>query len=303
MTARRIMGIETEYGVSAPGDPSANAMLMSSQVVNAYAAPLGSRAGRARWDYEDEAPLRDARGWEVSRDSGALQPAHRRPRRPRSRQRHPHERRPAVRRPRAPGVLVARDRVAAGRRPLGQGGGAGHAHRRPPHRQHPRPRRREHLQEQHGQQGRLVRHARELPDAPRDPVRRRRQAPDPVLRLPPGDLRRRPGRQGAGGRHGRVPDQPAGRLLRGRGGPRDDAQAPDHQHPRRAARERRPLPPPARDHRRRDDVRGRDVPQDGHDRAGPAADRGPRLHPRPRRRAAGAEPAPRLARPDAQADR
>jgi Pup amidohydrolase len=63
------MGIETEYGVSAPGDPAANAMLLSSQVVNAYAAPLGSRAGRARWDYEDEAPLRDARGWEISRDS------------------------------------------------------------------------------------------------------------------------------------------------------------------------------------------------------------------------------------------
>src|ERR671938_17489 len=69
MSARRVMGIETEYGVSAPGDPTANAMLMSSQVVNAYAAPLGARAGRARWDYEDEAPLRDARGWELSRDS------------------------------------------------------------------------------------------------------------------------------------------------------------------------------------------------------------------------------------------
>ena len=61
MSVRRVMGIETEYGVSAPGDPAANPMLMSSQVVNAYAAPLGSRAGRARWDYEDEAPLRDAR--------------------------------------------------------------------------------------------------------------------------------------------------------------------------------------------------------------------------------------------------
>ena len=69
MSARRVMGIETEYGVSAPGDPAANAMLMSSQVVNAYAAPLGARAGRARWDYEDEAPLRDARGWELSRES------------------------------------------------------------------------------------------------------------------------------------------------------------------------------------------------------------------------------------------
>src|ERR687885_2990393 len=69
MSARRVMGIETEYGVSAPGDPTANAMLMSSQVVNAYAAPLGSRAGRARCGYEDEAPLRDARGWELSRDA------------------------------------------------------------------------------------------------------------------------------------------------------------------------------------------------------------------------------------------
>jgi len=69
MTSRRVMGIETEYGVSAPGDPTANAMLLSSQVVNAYATPLGSRAGRARWDYEDEAPLRDARGWEISRES------------------------------------------------------------------------------------------------------------------------------------------------------------------------------------------------------------------------------------------
>ena len=69
MTVRRVMGIETEYGVATPGDSTANAMLLSSQVVNAYAAPLGSRAGRARWDYEDEAPLRDARGWEACREA------------------------------------------------------------------------------------------------------------------------------------------------------------------------------------------------------------------------------------------
>ncbi len=67
MTVRRVMGIETEYGVADPSDPGANPMLMSGQVVNAYAAPLGSRAGRARWDYEDEQPLRDARGWELGR--------------------------------------------------------------------------------------------------------------------------------------------------------------------------------------------------------------------------------------------
>ncbi len=64
---RRVMGIETEYGISQPGTPEANPMVMSGQVVNAYAQPLGSRAGRARWDYEDEAPLRDARGFEMSR--------------------------------------------------------------------------------------------------------------------------------------------------------------------------------------------------------------------------------------------
>ncbi len=67
VSVKRVMGIETEYGVSAPGDPTANPMLMSGQVVNAYAQPLGARGGRARWDYEDEAPLRDARGYQVSR--------------------------------------------------------------------------------------------------------------------------------------------------------------------------------------------------------------------------------------------
>jgi proteasome accessory factor A len=69
MTVHRVMGIETEYGVSAPSDPGASAMLLSGQVVNAYAAPLGRSVARARWDYEDEAPLRDARGWEMARSA------------------------------------------------------------------------------------------------------------------------------------------------------------------------------------------------------------------------------------------
>src|SRR4029079_14641053 len=64
MTVRRVMGIETEYGISVPGDPTANPMLLSGYVVNAYASLRGSRAGRAGWDYEDEMPLRDARGFE-----------------------------------------------------------------------------------------------------------------------------------------------------------------------------------------------------------------------------------------------
>jgi Pup amidohydrolase len=68
VSVRRVMGLETEYGVTQPGDPAANAMVMSGQVVHAYAQPLGHRVGKARWDYEDEAPLRDARGFEINRD-------------------------------------------------------------------------------------------------------------------------------------------------------------------------------------------------------------------------------------------
>ena len=65
MTVRRVMGIETEYGISVPGDPTANPMLLSGQVVNAYATGRGIRAARASWDYADEQPLRDARGFEM----------------------------------------------------------------------------------------------------------------------------------------------------------------------------------------------------------------------------------------------
>lgn len=47
MTVRRVMGIETEYGISVPGHPNANAMLTSSQIVNAYAAAMHRRAAPA----------------------------------------------------------------------------------------------------------------------------------------------------------------------------------------------------------------------------------------------------------------
>jgi len=62
------MGVETEYGISVPGHPNANAMLTSSQIVNAYAAVM-HRARRARWDFEEENPLRDARGFDLAREA------------------------------------------------------------------------------------------------------------------------------------------------------------------------------------------------------------------------------------------
>ena len=66
MTVRRVMGTETEYGISTPGQPGANPMLSSSQIVNAYAAAT-AQARRARWDFEEESPLRDARGFDLGR--------------------------------------------------------------------------------------------------------------------------------------------------------------------------------------------------------------------------------------------
>ena len=68
VTVWRVMGTETEYGISVPGNPGANAMLISSQIVNAYSSPTPSRNRRTRWDFEEESPLRDARGFDLARD-------------------------------------------------------------------------------------------------------------------------------------------------------------------------------------------------------------------------------------------
>ncbi|MGI9197170.1 MAG: depupylase/deamidase Dop [Candidatus Nanopelagicales bacterium] len=68
MSVHRVMGIETEYGISVPGHPHVNAMVTSSAVVTAYrGVAVGDRRGRARWDYDEESPLRDARGYDMSR--------------------------------------------------------------------------------------------------------------------------------------------------------------------------------------------------------------------------------------------
>jgi Pup amidohydrolase len=67
MGVRRVMGSETEYGIAVAGNPAANSMVSSSQVVNAYATAT-VRNRRARWDFEEENPLRDARGFDLSRE-------------------------------------------------------------------------------------------------------------------------------------------------------------------------------------------------------------------------------------------
>ncbi len=68
---QRIIGTEVEYGIAAPGEPSANPILTSTQAVLAYAAAAGvPRAKRTRWDYEVESPLRDARGFDLGFSTG-----------------------------------------------------------------------------------------------------------------------------------------------------------------------------------------------------------------------------------------
>lgn len=69
MSVRRVMGIETEYGILQPGRPNANPMLLSSHVVAVHAAAREGGRTRARWDYDDEDPLHDARGFRLQRAS------------------------------------------------------------------------------------------------------------------------------------------------------------------------------------------------------------------------------------------
>ena len=68
MTVQRIMGIETEYGVLRPGDQRTTPMVLSGLVVRAYANDVGLNAAQSRWDYSDESPLRDQRGYDIARE-------------------------------------------------------------------------------------------------------------------------------------------------------------------------------------------------------------------------------------------
>src|ERR1700712_3673841 len=66
MSVRRVMGTEVEYGISVPGQPTANPTTLSSLVVNAWAVAEAPTPRRPRWDFEEESPLRDARGVDLS---------------------------------------------------------------------------------------------------------------------------------------------------------------------------------------------------------------------------------------------
>ena len=269
---QRIIGTEVEYGISSPSDPTANPILTSTQAVLAYAAAAGiQRAKRTRWDYEVESPLRDARGFDLSRSAGPppvvdadevgaanmiltngarLYVDHA----------HPEYSAPGVHRP-------------AGRGDLGQGRRAGDGGRRPARRERARRRQAAALQEQRGRQGRLVRLARELSDVAPDAVLGGDRGTDAVSGVAPGDHRFGPGGHRPVGRRAGLSAVAARRLHRGRGRPGDHAQARHHQHPRRAARRRRQVPAAARHHRRREPGGDVDLSQARRHVAGAGPDR------------------------------
>ncbi len=69
MALRKIIGVETEYGILVRGAAESNPIAASSVLINAYVQELartgaGSRPSpRVGWDFEDEHPDVDARGF------------------------------------------------------------------------------------------------------------------------------------------------------------------------------------------------------------------------------------------------
>ncbi|CAN5202133.1 depupylase/deamidase Dop [soil metagenome] len=62
MAIRKVCGIETEFGIVLRGAAEFNPMAASSLLINAYVASLKRKVD---WDFEDETPGNDARGYRV----------------------------------------------------------------------------------------------------------------------------------------------------------------------------------------------------------------------------------------------
>lgn len=69
MSVRRGIGLETEFGITDAGNPQANPIVLSTEVVDTYGGrgSASGGAGAIRWDYHGEDPLNDARGYRLDR--------------------------------------------------------------------------------------------------------------------------------------------------------------------------------------------------------------------------------------------
>jgi proteasome accessory factor A len=63
---RKVVGVETEYGIVLRGAGESNPIAASSVLINAYVSSL---ARKVEWDFEDESPGTDARGFSVDGSS------------------------------------------------------------------------------------------------------------------------------------------------------------------------------------------------------------------------------------------
>jgi Pup amidohydrolase len=64
MALPKVCGIETEYGIVVRGAEN-NPVSASSMLINAYVASTARERGRIGWDFEDEQPANDARGFSL----------------------------------------------------------------------------------------------------------------------------------------------------------------------------------------------------------------------------------------------
>lgn len=60
MALQKVLGLETEYGIQQRGAGESNPIAASSVLINAYVSELNRKVG---WDFEDEQPGNDARGF------------------------------------------------------------------------------------------------------------------------------------------------------------------------------------------------------------------------------------------------
>ena len=60
MAIVKVLGLETEYGIIIRGAADPNPIAASSALINAYVAEVSRKVG---WDFEDESPGNDARGF------------------------------------------------------------------------------------------------------------------------------------------------------------------------------------------------------------------------------------------------
>ena len=64
MALPKVCGIETEYGIVVRGGEN-NPGSASAMLINAYVAATMRERGRIGWDFEDEQPANDARGFSL----------------------------------------------------------------------------------------------------------------------------------------------------------------------------------------------------------------------------------------------